>query len=77
VAFSPDSRLYVTAGDNGATRLWAVPAPLQGDPERIKLWAQLSTGMEVDGAGAFRPLSADALQQCRERLQSQDGPPLP
>ena len=58
VTFSPDGKyaLTLTGGDEGRNiiRLWKTPAPMPGDAERIGLWAQTLTGMELDPDDAVR-----------------------
>jgi hypothetical protein len=54
-----------------------VPAPLGGDPDRIKLWLQVVTGTEMDDAGTLRVLSAHDWDQRRRRLRERGGPPGP
>jgi WD40 repeat protein/serine/threonine protein kinase len=47
-AFSPDGRTCLTASGDGMVRLWPVPTPPADDAERIALWIQLMTGMQLD-----------------------------
>jgi hypothetical protein len=54
-----------------------VPQPICGDPERIMLWAQVITGLEVDELTAVRFLDAKTWQQRRDRLQKLGGRPVP
>ena len=68
--FKPPYESSVTA------RLWQVPQPMRGDPERIKLWAQVITGLEVDELTAVHVLDAATWQQRRQRLEKLGGPPL-
>ena len=77
VAFSPSGKLLLTGSFDGTSRLWDVPAPVAGDLERISLWVQVLTGMELDGDGLFRMSDAAAWQRHRRRLQELGGPPLP
>jgi hypothetical protein len=77
VAFRPDSRMAVTAGDDRTARLWEVAAPVDGEVERIRLWVQVRTGLELDEHGTVRALDDTALREHRRQLQEQDGPPLP
>ena len=58
-------------------RLWHVPQPLRGDPERISLWTQVNTGLEVDEVTAVHVLDAATWQLRRQRLQQLGGPPTP
>ena len=63
---------------SGEARLWEVaPAPLEGSVERIVLWTQVITGMEVDPSGTPHVLDAPTWQQCSQRLKELDGPPTP
>jgi WD40 repeat protein len=68
-AFSPDGRSVVTGTLGGHVRLWNVPAPAQGSAERLALWAQVHTGLELDEEGAPRLLDAAVWEQRRRRLQ--------
>jgi WD40 repeat protein len=77
VAFSPDGKLLLTGSFDGTSRLWDVPSPVVGDMERISLWVQVLTGMELDRDGLFQMSDAAAWQQHSHRLQELGGPPLP
>ena len=72
-AFRPDGRALLTATLHRA-RLWAVPAPLAGEAERLRLWVEVSTGLELDASGAVIELDAQTWQQRRERLERLGGP---
>lgn len=74
VALSADGKIALT-GSLDKTRLWKVPQPMRGDPERILLWTQVITGLEVDALTAVRVLDAATWQQRRQRLQELGGPP--
>jgi WD40 repeat protein len=74
VAFSPDGRTVLTGSWKGA-RLWQPPAPVEGEVERIVLWTQVLTGLELDADGVTRVLDADAWQRRRQRLDELGGPP--
>jgi WD40 repeat protein len=77
-AFSPDGKTVLTGGgDERTARLWAVPAPVSGTQERITLWAQVLTGLELDPYGDFQTLDVDTWRQRRQRLTEMGGPPLP
>jgi WD40 repeat protein len=76
VAFSPDGRTVLTGSWQGA-RLWRLPAPVEGDVERLVLWTQVLTGMELDADGVARVLAAATWQERRRRLDELGGPPLP
>jgi hypothetical protein len=72
--FSPDGRAVLTVSDTAAL-LWRVPRPVDGDPERLVLWAQVITGLELDERGDVRVLDAATWGQRRQRLLALGGPP--
>jgi WD40 repeat protein/serine/threonine protein kinase len=77
VAFCPDGHRLVTGCHDGLVRFWQAPAPMQGEPERLVLWAEVVTGMELDDAGAVRVLDAEEWQSRRRQLAELDGFPPP
>jgi WD40 repeat protein len=77
LAFSPDGRTLLTGSWDKAARLWPVPAPVEGDPERVRLWVEVLTGMELDEDGVIHALEAATWQQRRQHLEEIGGPALP
>jgi WD40 repeat protein len=77
LAFTPDGGALLGGDQNGALRRWAVPAPVEGDAARLKLWAEVRAGKALDAAGKARPLDDKALQERRQKLQAAGGPPKP
>jgi WD40 repeat protein/tRNA A-37 threonylcarbamoyl transferase component Bud32 len=77
VAFSPDGKTLLTSGlsDNRCVRLWPVPSPLAGDVERLVLWTQVLTGMEMNSEGVVNTLDAEQWRERREHLEKLGGPP--
>src|SRR5262249_53182796 len=76
VAFDRDGRRAATGGKDGAVRQWRLPPPpMKGSPERIRLWAEVLTGMELAPQGAVRELAAAELEKRRQRLEELGGPP--
>jgi WD40 repeat protein len=75
VAYSPDGSSILTGCRDGTARLWPAPALLSGDVERISLWVQVVTGMELDRANYFRILDAETWHQRQQRLADMGGPP--
>ena len=76
-AWAPDGRVVVTGGDDGGVRFWDVPAPLEGSAERLVLWTQVHTGLELDDQDVPRPLDPTTWRERRQRLDHLGGPPQP
>jgi WD40 repeat protein len=77
VAFSPDGKTVLTGSDDKTARLWDVQAPLAGDVERITLWVQVVTGMELDSDGVVQVLDGASWQHRRQRLDELGGRLMP
>jgi WD40 repeat protein/serine/threonine protein kinase len=75
-AFSPDGRQMVTYGAENVVRLWEVIPPVEGDPERIILWTQVITRLELDGNGGVRILDAATWRDRQEKLERLGGFPI-
>jgi WD40 repeat protein len=79
--FSPDGRLAVTGTDElenrqgGDVHGWAVPPPVEGGVERLVVWTQVLTGLEVDANGRLLGLGAAEWDRRRRRLEELGGPP--
>jgi WD40 repeat protein len=76
-ACHPRDQTVATGGGDGKARLWQLPAPMEGERQRVALWVQVLTGMELDDSGVARRLGASAWEQRRQRLAQRGGPPLP
>jgi WD40 repeat protein/serine/threonine protein kinase len=78
VAFSPDGKTVLTGSQNGTARLWHAPTVMAGDPQRILLWSQVITGMEIhEKSNAVEFLDAPTWRERRRELDALGGPPLP
>jgi hypothetical protein len=75
VAFHPSGRLLLTGGEDQRVLLWNVPEPLDGSVERIRLWVETETAMELNAQGTVRQLNPDTLRKRLERLKELGGPP--
>jgi WD40 repeat protein len=76
VAFSPDGKYILSTSVDKTARLWELPTPVQGDVDRISLWVQVLTGMELDDNDAFHVLDTTDWQQRRKRLWELGGAPM-
>jgi WD40 repeat protein/tetratricopeptide (TPR) repeat protein len=74
VAFSPDGKLLATASGSTAW-LWDVPTPVVNDPDRIVLWSQVITAMELNDNHVVQPLRGLDWEQRRDRLEKRGGLP--
>jgi hypothetical protein len=74
VAFSPDGKTFLVRGKS-TSWIWPLPTPVSGDVERLVLWTQVITGLELDDNGLVRVLDAASWAERRERLQKLGGPP--
>jgi WD40 repeat protein/tetratricopeptide (TPR) repeat protein len=74
VAFNPDGRTVLTGSRDNTARLWANPAPVQGDPERITVWLSVVLGMEMDDGGAIHLLAPQEWEQRRRQMEQMGGP---
>lgn len=75
-SFSPDGTELLMTGWDGTVQLWRAPAgPLEGDLERILLWTQVVTGLELDESDGIGALDGSAWQERYQRLQELGGPP--
>lgn len=76
VAFDRAGRRAATGGKGGVVRQWRVPPPpVEGSPERIRLWVEVLTAMELDPQGTVRELTSDEVAARRRRLEELGGPP--
>jgi hypothetical protein len=76
VALRPDGRMLAIAGHR-MTSLHEIPAPIGGSVQQVRIRMELETERELDEQGRVRPLSAAQLQQRRQELDRQGGPPTP
>jgi tetratricopeptide (TPR) repeat protein len=75
-AFSPNGQTVATGSKEENARLWSVPRPLEGDRLRVKRWAEVITGAELDGHGVVRAFNTLEWAKRRQELAALGGPPL-
>ncbi len=75
VAFTSDTEVR-TGTSTGTVRIWnPTIAPLEDDLERIKLWVQVRTGLELDADNKLRGFDAETWNRRRARLEELGGAP--
>ena len=77
VNFAPDGRSFVTGSFDETARIWKTPSSIEGSVERIALWIQTSTGLELGANDSLTVLDGPTWQERRQRLEKMDGTPLP
>jgi WD40 repeat protein len=76
--YGPDGRQVVTGSRDGAAQRWRAPAGgLLGSADRIALWLEGLTGLELDAAGAVQALGEATRQERADRLAAGGPPPQP
>jgi WD40 repeat protein len=70
VEFHPDGSRVLTASWDRSTRMWKVLSPVEGSPEQVRLWAEVSTGMQMDQYGLARALNGKEWNEKRHRLST-------
>jgi WD40 repeat protein len=73
LAFGSDGRTFLSGSVDGTVQWVPVPAAMEGDPERIKLWVEVQTGRELDGSGVVRELDWRDWQKRFQRLRELGG----
>ncbi len=76
VTFRPDGSTVQTAGCDGTARSWELPAPVAGEVERVVLWVQVFTGLELDADNVVGVLDPPTWEARRRRLEELGGPPM-
>jgi hypothetical protein len=77
MGLAPDGRILATADEK---HLWVWPVPAACPPcplERLRVWLEALTAMELGADDVLRPLAADVWRERRVRLEQLGGPPLP
>jgi serine/threonine protein kinase/WD40 repeat protein len=75
LAFDRDGKTLLTL--DPSVQAWKLWGSEVGAPERVTLWAQVTTGMELDQDGVLRILPVESWEKRRRRLKGWEAPPLP
>jgi WD40 repeat protein len=62
--------------DEDGFGVYQTPTPVAGEVERVVMWVQVLTGLELDAEGRMRILTTDQWHERRRRLQHMGGPVL-
>jgi hypothetical protein len=77
LAFFADGKKFLVTGEGtDAVSVWEMPTPVEGTVERLILWAQALSGLEMDATGALHQQDAARRAATRKLLQQAGGPPL-
>jgi eukaryotic-like serine/threonine-protein kinase len=71
-AFSPDGGSILTGSRDMTACIQDLPRPVEGDPRRVTLWAQVMTGMMLDDGDVVRAMGVDEWKRCCDLLKSYD-----
>jgi WD40 repeat protein/tetratricopeptide (TPR) repeat protein len=71
--FTPDGQSFLITTEDGKTRSWPVPEPLEGDPDRLALRLQVRTGLHMGAGQTVMKLSAEQWEHRRRELVALEG----
>jgi WD40 repeat protein len=77
LVFSSSGRSLLLDRGYEAGRRYTVPQPVEGDPRRLELWAQVLSRRELSDVGDIRDLDAEEWADRRRDLDALGGPLLP
>jgi WD40 repeat protein len=77
VTFHPNGRAVLTGSRDRTARVWPLPEPVAGAAGRVRLWAEVFTGMELDEDDVIHGLDASTWRERRTRNEREGGPPIP
>jgi len=75
LAFYRKEGAIVVRCQDKTIHLWKLPTPVSGEVERVVLWVQVISGMELDPTSGVRLLDTPNHQRLRQRLEALGGPP--
>jgi WD40 repeat protein/serine/threonine protein kinase len=75
VVFSQDGKTVLTGSLDQTVRRWEVPEAMEGTAQRIVLWTQAITGMELESGGAANVMDSERWHQRCQLLEELGGAP--
>jgi WD40 repeat protein len=76
LACPEDGSVFTASADHTVQRR-RLPVAVEGSPERLNLWVQVITGMELDRTQTPRWLEPAEWERRRKQLDALGGPPMP
>jgi len=73
--FSPKGDRLMVADRSWGVKVMSIPRPLEGEADRIALWAQTLAFNELDDKGMWRELDLATWREREQELQETGGPP--
>ena len=75
LAFHPTKWAMLVSCEDKTIHLWNLPRSVSGEAERVALWVQVISGMELDSEMGAHLLDAPSHERLRQRLEALGGPP--
>jgi hypothetical protein len=66
----------MTGSSDNTAKLWDVAAALPDELDRVAIWVEVLSGVELDERGSARMLDNATWLQRREKLKQLGGPPV-
>jgi WD40 repeat protein/tetratricopeptide (TPR) repeat protein len=73
VTFTPDGRSFVTTAEDGNTRMWRVPVPVEEPLSELSLALRVRTGLQMNREQVVLQLNAEEWRERCARLMEQEG----
>jgi eukaryotic-like serine/threonine-protein kinase len=70
VRFDDDGQSFLTLCDDGASRRWPMPQPIEGDPGQVQRWVHVITGQKQDAAKSVSMLDAGEWRERRAAVMA-------